>query len=432
MTLTGPTNLLALMTSFQMGFRTLAIEQRFERSVGTLAVVKTEFGKFGAVLAGVKKKLVDEARVVDRKGRCAHEGDNAHAARRRGTSGRRGRSSADHAMRPATFLRQRDVGNLVRAGLRLTVGACSTRCANGAAGACSAARRSPMHCGGRRSKHSPFVAIYTDEELARLRAKVVLFLSAKSIVGARGHEVTPLQRVIIAIEACVLVLNLDMAYYDGWENIIVSPDEFIPGWEYEDEAGVVHRNDGPLAGESMPGGTGRALVGPTSKREPTWDSAGMNLVIHEFAHKLDMRNGEANGCPPLPATMPPHVWKKSLTAAYEHFRVRVERGDNTAIDPYAAESPAEFFAVISEVFFADPMLLQGEYRGVYKQLRWFYRQDPAARTELLLERVAATRRAARPRRRASAPGQFSVRTAKPDLPEPTSMKALLPNEDTVR
>jgi Mlc titration factor MtfA (ptsG expression regulator) len=88
---------------------------------------------------------------------------------------------------------------------------------------------------------------------------------------------------------------------------------------------------------------------------------------------------------PPPATMPPHVWKKALTADYEHFRARVERGDNTAIDPYAAESPAEFFAVLSEVFFADPTLLLHEYPRVYKRLMWFYKQDPAARTELLLD-----------------------------------------------
>ena len=230
----------------------------------------------------------------------------------------------------------------------------------------------------------PFVAIYTDEELTRLRSKVVLVLSSKSIVGARGHEVTPLQRVIIAIQACVLVLNLDMAYYDGWENIIVYPDEFIPGWEFEDDAGVVHINDSPLAGEAMPGGP-VVLSWPDVEASSDWDEAGMNLVIHEFAHKLDMRNGEANGCPPLPATMPPHIWKKSLTTAYDDFRARVERGENTAIDPYAAESPAEFFAVLSEVFFADPTLLLQEYVKVYKQFMWFYKQDPASRTELLLD-----------------------------------------------
>src|SRR5690242_6451337 len=87
----------------------------------------------------------------------------------------------------------------------------------------------------------PFLAIYTDDELARLRDLVVLFLDAKSIVGAQGHEVTALQRTIIAIQACVLVLNLDLALYDGFENVVVYPGEFVPGWEYEDEYGVVHR-----------------------------------------------------------------------------------------------------------------------------------------------------------------------------------------------
>ncbi len=124
------------------------------------------------------------------------------------------------------------------------------------------------------------------------------------------------------------------------------------GGNTEDEAGVVHRNEGPLAGESMPGGP-VVLSWYDVEASADWDSAGMNLVVHEFAHKLDMRNGEANGCPPLPATMPPHIWKKTLTAAYEHFRTRVESGDHTAIDPYAAESPAEFFAVLSR--FSSPI-----------------------------------------------------------------------------
>jgi Mlc titration factor MtfA (ptsG expression regulator) len=185
----------------------------------------------------------------------------------------------------------------------------------------------------------PFLAIYTDDELARLREKVVLFLDAKSIVGARGHEVTPLQRVVIAIEACVLVLNLDLAYYDGWENVIVYPDEFVPKWEWEDEAGVVHTQVEALAGEAMPNGP-VILSWADVEASQDWETAGMNLAIHEFAHKLDMRNGAANGCPPLPAEMPPHVWKKTMLAAYEHFRKRVARGDRTAIDQYAAESPA--------------------------------------------------------------------------------------------
>ena len=229
----------------------------------------------------------------------------------------------------------------------------------------------------------PFLALYGDGDLERLREKVVLFLDAKAVVGARGHAVTALQRVIIAIQACVLLLELDLAFYDGFENVIVYPGEFVPEWEWEDEAGVVHRNDGPLAGEAMPGGP-VVLSWPDVAASADWENTGMNLVIHEFAHKIDMRNGEANGCPPLPAGMSPEFWTRTLTAAYDAFCARVDGGDDTAIDPYAAENPAEFFAVLSEVFFADPLLLRREYPGVYGQLAAFYRQDLAARAARLL------------------------------------------------
>ena len=224
----------------------------------------------------------------------------------------------------------------------------------------------------------PFVSIYTEDDLRRLREKVVLFLHAKGIVGAQGHEVTPLQRVVIALEACVLVLELDMAFYDGFENVIVYPGEFVPDWEWEDEAGVVHRNDEPMAGEAMPGGP-VVLSWPDVAAGADWHATGMNLVIHEFAHKIDMRDGEADGCPPLPAGMSADTWASTLTSAYDDFCARVDCDEPTDIDPYAAESPAEFFAVLSEVFFADPLVLRDEYPGVYDQFAKFYRQNPAAR-----------------------------------------------------
>lgn len=230
----------------------------------------------------------------------------------------------------------------------------------------------------------PFLAVYTETELERLRERVVLFLNDKSIVGADGLEVTPLMRALIAIQACVLVLNLDQRLYDGWQNVIVYPDEFVTNLEYEDEAGVVHRRAEPLAGEAMPGGP-VVLSWPDIVASADWSATGMNLVIHEFAHKIDMRNGEANGFPPLPPEMPQRGWQKAMSDAYAHFRARVEKGEDTAIDPYAAESPAEFFAVLSEVFFADPTLLRMEYPRVYRLFTQFYRQDPASRSELLLE-----------------------------------------------
>ena len=226
----------------------------------------------------------------------------------------------------------------------------------------------------------PFLAIYTHDELARLRDLVVLFLSAKSIVGTHGHDVTPLQRTIIAVQACVLVLNLDLALYDDFENVVVFPGEFVPGREWEDEAGVVHRQDDPLAGEAMPGGP-VLLSWPDVEASADWNDAGMNLVIHEFAHKIDMRDGNANGCPPLPPELPAKAWRAALGGAFDHFGARVDGDEDTAIDPYAAEDPGEFFAVLSEVFFVEPALLKREYPDVYRLFSQFYRQDPAARME---------------------------------------------------
>ncbi len=233
-------------------------------------------------------------------------------------------------------------------------------------------------------KAQPFLAIYTEEELERLREKVVLFLNAKNIFGASGHDVTPFQRTVIAVQACVVVLNLDLALYDDFENIVVYPGEFVTGREWEDEYGVVHKDDGSLAGEAMPGGP-VVLSWPDVEASADWDGSGINLVIHEFAHKIDMRDGTANGCPPLPSEISSSRWQRTLRQAFDDFERRVDAGEETAIDPYAAEDPAEFFAVLSEVFFADPLLLQQEYPSVYALLRIFYRQDPASRVALLPE-----------------------------------------------
>ena len=224
----------------------------------------------------------------------------------------------------------------------------------------------------------PFLRRYDADELARLRDLVVLFLEAKSIVGAQGHDVTPLQRTVIAIQACVLVLNLDLALYDGFETVVVYPGEFVPGWEYEDEYGVVHQQDDALAGEAMPHGP-VVLSWPDVAAAADWDAFEMNLVIHEFAHKIDMVDGDANGCPPLPDAASRRAWQEAMQEAYDDFVARVDADEDTAIDPYAAENPGEFFAVLSEVFFAEPALLHDEYPDVYARFAAFYRQDLAGR-----------------------------------------------------
>jgi len=105
----------------------------------------------------------------------------------------------------------------------------------------------------------------------------------------------------------------------------------------------------------------------------------VNVVVHEFAHKLDMLNGGANGYPPLHRGMDRRSWSEAFGAAYRDLCARVDAGEDTVIDPYASESPGEFFAVLSEAFFELPDVVEAEYPRVYAQLAQFYRQDPLAR-----------------------------------------------------
>jgi hypothetical protein len=140
--------------------------------------------------------------------------------------------------------------------------------------------------------------------------------------------------------------------------------------------GVVHQGDEPYSGEAWLGGP---VVLSWADIQTSEYSDGVNVVIHEFAHKLDMLNGDANGFPPLHAEMDREAWSMTFRAAYEDFCARVDADEDTPIDPYASESPGEFFAVLSEAFFETPDVVQDEYPAVYAQLAAFYRQDPAQR-----------------------------------------------------
>jgi hypothetical protein len=219
----------------------------------------------------------------------------------------------------------------------------------------------------------PIVQRLAPAERARLRELTVLFLDEKTFSAAAGYALTDEVRLLIAIQACLPILHLDPDYYAGWSSIIVYPDEFMPEREHTDEAGVVHMTRHPLMGESW-------LQGPLllSAADAVHAGAGdgVNVVIHECAHKLDMLNGNANGFPPLHADMSIEDWTKSWSEAYADFCRQVDAGVNTLLDPYGAESPGEFFAVLSEAFFETPQDLQNSYPAVYAQLVAFYRQNP--------------------------------------------------------
>ena len=237
-----------------------------------------------------------------------------------------------------------------------------------------------------------FVRRLTAEENRRLRLIASDFLSRKTFVGAADLEIDELIRIQIAAQACILILELDVDFYDGWREIIVYPGQFAKTHDVMDEFGVVHTTRDPLAGEAWLGGPvvlSHADVAHTENAVDRGD--GYNVVIHEFAHKLDMLNGEANGYPPLHRGMSKETWKRTFLAAYLAFCKQVDEAealarrdggralDAIAIDPYAAESPAEFFAVISEVFFEMPEAVHDAFPAVYQQLKAFYKQDPLAR-----------------------------------------------------
>lgn len=224
----------------------------------------------------------------------------------------------------------------------------------------------------------PILHGLTTDELARLREAASLFIHDKTFSAAGGADVDAATQYRIALQACLLTLNLSEDSYRGWSEIILYPDEFLRQREETDEAGVVHHSRDILAGESWHGGP---LVLSIADVAASGQADGFNVVLHEFAHKLDMLNGDANGFPPLHRGMDAVSWARDFTAAYEHLCARVDAGEDTAIDPYATTDAAEFFAVLTEMFFETPHLLDTEYPAVYRQLRQFYRQHPAARLE---------------------------------------------------
>jgi Mlc titration factor MtfA (ptsG expression regulator) len=224
-----------------------------------------------------------------------------------------------------------------------------------------------------------FTRVLNADERVRLKQWVILFLAEKPINGAGDLNIDNGARLAIAIQACMLILNLDLDWYKSWTEVIIYPGEFVARHEEIDEAGVVHVVEEPMSGESWEHGTVVLSWADVQQAGQAGNDGAYNVVMHEFAHQMDMLNGDANGFPPLHKDMNREQWAKAFSAAYEHFCNRVDAWEDTVIDEYASENPAEFFAVISEAFFETPLVIQEAYPDVYAQLALFYRQDTAAR-----------------------------------------------------
>lgn len=222
----------------------------------------------------------------------------------------------------------------------------------------------------------PFLARRDAADLIELRRLSSLFLDSKEFSGAHGLQVTDDMAVAIAAQACLPVLRLGLRPYDGFLGIVVHPDEVQVRREFVDDDGVVHEYDDVLAGEAMEGGPVMLSWSDVSAAGESADW-GYNVVVHEFAHVLDMGDGLADGIPPLSGSAERSHWQAALMADYEAFCARVDAGEDTVLDPYGAESPEEFFAVASEAFFVAPTDMRDEHSALYALLAGYYRQDPA-------------------------------------------------------
>lgn len=224
----------------------------------------------------------------------------------------------------------------------------------------------------------PFVARRPVDQLDRLRRLASLFLDRKEFSGAGGLEVSDEIALAVALQACLPVLELGVDQYDGFVGIVLHPDAVVAPREFADEHGVVHEYDEELAGEAMAGGPlmlSWADVLPPPGDEPA--PSAYNVVIHEFAHVLDLRDGLPDGVPVLGSATQRKAWLDVLMPEYDRFCERTVCGHDTALDPYAAEAPDEFFAVASEAFFVTPTALADEHPQMYRLLSAYYRQDPA-------------------------------------------------------
>jgi Mlc titration factor MtfA (ptsG expression regulator) len=219
-------------------------------------------------------------------------------------------------------------------------------------------------------KHRPLA------DLLKLREDCARFLDRHEFSGAGGLVVTDEMAVAVAAQACLPVLHLDLAAYDGFVGIVLHPGEVRAQRQWTDEDGIVHEGHEDLAGEAMPGGP---VMLAWSEVAASGDTAeiGYNVVIHEFVHVIDALDGQADGVPPLPDRAARAHWLATLAPAHARLCAEVDAGLDTVLDPYGVNGLEEFFAVVTEAFFVAPDLLTAHEPALYALLAGYFRQDPA-------------------------------------------------------
>ncbi|MGH6624849.1 MAG: zinc-dependent peptidase [Burkholderiaceae bacterium] len=246
----------------------------------------------------------------------------------------------------------------------------------------------------------PFTQRLDTDQRARLRELAGQLLASKEMSAAGDLELTAAMQINIAAQACLPILELGLDWYRGWTSIIVYPGEFLVPRQMTDDDGVVHEYVEPIIGEAWDGGP-LLLSWDDAQRSISESGAAYSVVIHEFVHKIDQLNGEANGVPPFSPKLHPTLsardWSSALEDAFERIVAELELIESElppGLDPdspeadgyyhhlpfdsYAVQDEAEFFAVSAEAFFVDPTRLQRSLPDWYQRLALFFRQDPLA------------------------------------------------------
>jgi Mlc titration factor MtfA (ptsG expression regulator) len=223
----------------------------------------------------------------------------------------------------------------------------------------------------------PFLAARPPGERVRLRELAAQFLASKEFHGAQGFVITDDVAVSIAAQAVLPVLNLGLKWYDDFVGIVVHHGQVVARRTATDAAGVVHQWDDVLAGEAMDRGPVMLNWRDVEDAGATAHQ-GYNLVIHEFAHKIDLRDGQADGCPPLPSRAARRAWLATLQAHYQVFREKVivaERFGGPAqwLDAYGATAIDEFFAVACEAYFVNRDRFRQEFPALVALFDPFFR-----------------------------------------------------------
>lgn len=219
--------------------------------------------------------------------------------------------------------------------------------------------------------------LLSDADLRELEGKVQVLLEEKSFEGCGGVDLTDEHRVTIAAYGALLLLHRDTDYYPRLHSILVYPSAFLAPVRHAvgEVAGI--ETDEERIGESWSAGS--LVVSWEDVVADVGDpDAGCSVLVHEFAHQLDEEESLGEGVPALDSARAYRSWQEVFSREYDAHCSAVDRGRRTLLDEYAAESPAEFFAVASETFFLLPVDLRMRHPDLYRELSSFYRQDPAA------------------------------------------------------